>query len=107
MEGQLALKTTISFTNAKIFYEEGGNSNSYALLNLATSLQADIPAGTVVSGFAQDETTWVGGLTTGEHKVGESLVKVEYQISEVQESYVGCRVGALPRISKADLTGCK
>jgi hypothetical protein len=107
MEGQLALKTSKSFTNAKKFYEQGGNSNSYALLNLTKALEADIPASTTVSGYAPDETTWVGGSTIGDHKAGETLVKVGYQISEVQESYVGCRVGALPRISKADLTGCK
>lgn len=106
MEKQLALKTAASFVNAKYLFEDGGNSNSFAELTLSSSLETPILQNTVVSGYSQDGTV-VRGAIMGDQKVGDTVLKVQYQISEVQDRYVGCRVGALHRVSSADLSGCK
>jgi hypothetical protein len=107
MLAQLALKKTTSFENARNVYTDGGHSNSYAVLNLKVPLPFSIRQGTPVSGFADDNTSLVEGYTVGETAKGNKIIKVVYLISEIQDSYVPCQVGALPRISQATLAGCK
>lgn len=99
------------FIKARIIYEQGGNSKSYARLSLQRPHgPTKYPAGTQVFGVAPN-----GGETSG--KLMEELVwgtnstnvtaLVLYDTSDIQADYVGCRVGGLYAFHDANLDGCK
>ena len=94
MEVELAQKTMTGFQNAKKIYEEGGNSKSYAELQMTTNLVSPIAKGEIVQGTAIDDSTVTGKVyeTAG---INQPIVKVQYDVSQNQESWVRCRIGAL------------
>lgn len=104
IEGRLALATEASFEEAEDIYLNGGHSKSYALVELTPTLSKPVSKGTIVSG-----TTESGAKTTAKfyesYDAGMGMVKLQYQTTDIQESYVTCRVGALPPVDRM-LTGC-
>lgn len=95
METLLATGTEQSFAQALKVYTDGGNSKSVASITLSSPLTALLPIDTPVSGTNEDGDE-VAGRTYEEYSVGTSVIEVQYQTSDIQESYVGCRVGGNP-----------
>jgi hypothetical protein len=95
IEQQLAAGTDEGRTNALKIYEQGAFSKSYAVLNLAAPLDKQIQSGLEVKGknTAGDE---IIGNVLEDSDIGDSVVRVQYATTNIQESYVGCQVGANP-----------
>jgi hypothetical protein len=97
MEGQLSKKNDDGFEVAKAIYEQGAHSKSYALVELVgnNGLSKDLKKGTAVKGTGD-----LGGTITGKlysnYSEGDKIIKVQYDTTDDQDSYVGCQVGALP-----------
>jgi hypothetical protein len=109
--------STKSFRKSLPIYTQGGHSDSYAALQIrsrqSTSILLD--EGQQVFGIAQNGTTVQGvvrasvtthpGTFAGSEK--SSLLSVSYDISSLQDAFVGCQVGALEALGQADFSGCK
>lgn len=107
IEEQLARRSGSGYSNAQAVYEEGGFSKSYAVLGLTNALTVNITDGTKVTGVtAGDSGDDVTGTIYGDHSAGDQELKVVYDTSNVQERYVRCQVGALPRFQRATREGC-
>lgn len=95
IETLLVLDDEEAFTYAKNVYSSGYASKSYAEINIEDGLPFDVPVGTLFVGTAVN-----GNVVTGEaikdYAQGDITIRVEYAVSDVQESYVGCRVGGSP-----------
>jgi len=94
MEIELAKETSTGQTNAENIYKKGGNSKSYAVITLTTSLSIGIDSGTAVKGTAENGDAVEGELYK-DAIAGRKIVKIRYNISAVQKTHVMCRVGAL------------
>ena len=94
IETQLALRTPESFIAAKKIYNDGGNSKSYAEVTLTTPLTAELRKGDEIIGKNAKGNS-VGGKAYKDFDSGESLIKVQYTTTDIQENYVQCQVGAL------------
>ena len=94
MEVQLAKMGTESWAAAQKIYQEGGNSKSYALMTLTEPLKTNVPKGTTIVG-KNDAGNEVMGKMYDTTEAGNVIIKVQYQTSDIQESYVECQVGAL------------
>jgi len=94
MELELAKKTDTGLINAKAIYEKGGNSKSYAELELTELITVEIAEDLPVEGIAIDDNVVTGTVykTAG---TNQKIVKVQYDTSQNQDVYVRCRVGAL------------
>lgn len=106
MEAQLSGGDTDAFfTAAKKIYEEGGNSKSYAVLKLTNVPMVRPREGDEVIGknSAGVETK---GKVLKDLPINLTSLQVQYQISEIQESWSSCRVGGLPT-DDTWLSGCK
>mmetsp|Transcript_6625 Transcript_6625/g.10377 ORF Transcript_6625/g.10377 Transcript_6625/m.10377 type:complete len:465 (-) Transcript_6625:4435-5829(-) len=102
IEGQLGLQTLESFENARKIYNQGGNSKSYALINLACGLASSIGKGEIITGM-NAEGNAISGEAYEDYEAGSAVVKVQYPTSDIQDNYVECQVGAL---SVTRLDGC-
>jgi len=95
IETLLSKQTEESFGQAKAVYEKGGNSKSVAEVTIAGGATTQLNSGTLVTG-----TSVAGQQITGKVKdtvtVGVSQLRIQYSTTDVQETYVGCRVGAQP-----------
>jgi hypothetical protein len=94
------------FVRARNVYEEGGHSLSYAhltLLNVATD--ESFPVGTVVLGLNERGQN-VTGILMESLELGDVIVKVLYDTSDVQASHVRCTVGGLSTFGAANRDGC-
>jgi hypothetical protein len=83
-------ETTIDYSLVQSIYEEGGNSKTYAEFTvpaIATALSKSDP---VVG-----QTSGVEGQMYTSYAVGATTIRVAYLTSEVQATYVNCKVGAL------------
>jgi len=107
METQLALKTDASFANARAIYEDGGHSKSYAAVSLAAPLSAGVSKSTTISGTTEDGGP-VNGKAYADYAAGDTEIRVQYITSDIQDSHVGCQVGALslPGVDEAIVDGC-
>ena len=96
---------------AKQVYIEGGNSGSFAMLNLTTSGSAQSylagskvvgknSAGATVEGNIQNDISWGASDTA-------AFVNVTYKVASTQASYMSCQVGGLYKFGEAVKTGCK
>ena len=94
MEAQISAKTPESFENARKIYNEGGNSKSYAMINLGEPLKTGIKKGDLITG-KNAEGTEVAGKAYADYDMGVSTIKVQYMTTDLQDSYVQCQVGAL------------
>ena len=81
-------------------YISGGNSKSYAKIELDTSLFVPIFSGVVVKGTSIDDL-----LVTGTEYKYSTLnnIKIQYNTSEDQSRWVGFRVGEL---ESCIISGC-
>jgi len=105
MEIELAKETSTGQTNAENIYKKGGNSKSYAVITLTTSLSIGIDSGTAVKGTAENGDAVEGELYK-DAIAGRKIVKIRYNISAVQKTHVMCRVGALQQ-DGLTTSGCK
>jgi hypothetical protein len=93
---QLATGTTTSYATAKAVYERGAFSQTVAILSLAGEvLNKDIPKNTPCLGKSTIGKP-VTGRTVEDYKVGDSLLKIQYDLDLVEDVYDDCRVGANP-----------
>jgi hypothetical protein len=94
------------FEAARSLYEYGGHSKPFAELTLKTALPKQVPEDTAVTGH-DDTKNEVKGKFLQTYEPGDTVVKVQYHESQVQQSYSSCQVGALTLVSKANRRGCK
>ncbi|GKY92512.1 hypothetical protein MPSEU_000221500 [Mayamaea pseudoterrestris] len=90
IETHLGLETP-DFTAAYSVYSEGFASKSTATITV-TALESVIPAGTRVTGKANDGSN-TSGVTTTAARAGATSIEVEYEVSEDQDNHVRCMVG--------------
>lgn len=81
---------TIDYAQVRDIYTQGGNSKSYASFTVP-SLAAALGKGDKVVG----SSSGVEGKMYDAAGVGATEIKVAYKTSEVQQSYVSCKGGAL------------
>ena len=94
MEEQLSLMTPESFEKARSIYRDGGHSKSYAKITLITGLASDIWKGDQVCGKNSADTQ-ISGRAAANYYRGDLVIDVYYSTSDIQDSYVTCRVGSL------------
>ena len=96
---------TINLGLAQDVYERGVSSMSYAELTLEEPLATALEKGTLVMGTSVNGTQARGTLMEP-YSDGSQVIKVVYEVSDVQDSYVNCRVGGAPEPYMI-LEGCK
>lgn len=84
-------------------YAEGAFSKSYAEIQLATALEADVAKGLEVYGLSADQKV-VRGKTAAVFKQGQSIIQVQYHASPQQATWTNCHVGGNP---DPNTEGCK
>jgi len=96
--------TTSGFDKARLIYEQGGNSKSYAEIKLTGGLSDAIEKGDEIigTGINGDE---VRGTAYTNYAKDSRTIKVVYKISDMQEKWVMCRVGALQEEGRVT-SGC-
>jgi len=108
MHMQTALQTdggtTTGFLNARKIYTEGGNSKSYALITVTEGLNSDIAKGAVIIGMNMNGEE-VRGTAYDDYAKGETVLKMTYNTSEDQATWVRCRVGGLQKVDQVT-AGC-
>jgi len=104
METQLAVGTEEGFQNAQNIYEQGGHSKSHAVITLDTGLSAALGKGDTISGIDVDGNAITASAYSGA-AAGDKVIKIKYKTTDVQASWVGCHVGALPE-TEHKTTGC-
>ena len=102
MGAELEEKTSDSFEAARAIYNNGGSSKPYAVVTLREPLALRMSKGTPVVGM-NSAGGEVFGRLYDDAIDGDSSIRVQYDTSDVQGSYVGCRVGSLV---ERDLGGC-
>eukprot|EP00979_Chaetoceros_neogracilis_P007780 scaffold1673_cov167-Chaetoceros_neogracile.AAC.9 len=93
METYLALGTEEGFQCAQNIYEQGGDSKVYAVITLSSPLVADLSKGDPI--FFVDGTAISTNAYSGA-SAGDTVIEIKYATSDDQDTYVGCRAGALP-----------
>jgi len=96
--------TTTGFANARKIYTEGGNSKSYALITVADGLNSDIAKGAVIIGMNMNGEE-VRGTAYDDYAKDKTVLKMTYNTSEDQATWVMCRVGGLQE-DEQETTGC-
>ena len=96
---------TINLGLAKEVYERGASSMSYAEVTFEEPLASAIEKGTLVVGSSVNGTE-ARGTVMEPYDVGSQVIKVAYEVSDVQDSYENCRVGGAPEPYMI-LDGCK
>lgn len=91
----LASGTNQDYLQAQMIYKEGAFSKSVATVTLDAVLTAPISKGAAITGDAMDGTK-VEGTVFAAAKAGDQDLRIQYNVSPVQSSYVGCQVGANP-----------
>ena len=95
IEGELAAGTDEGMANALKIYTQGAFSKSYAEVTLDDPLANSLPQGTEVIGTSTNGDE-VRGSVLDEAESGDRIVRVQYDTTSVQASYVGCQVGGNP-----------
>lgn len=95
IEAQLAAGTDEGMANAMKIYSEGAFSKSYAEVTLDAALASSLPKGAEVQGTNTNGDE-IRGATLDEADAGDKIIRVQYSVTGVQESYVGCQVGGNP-----------
>jgi hypothetical protein len=96
MEVQLALATNQAYSTAKNIYTQGAHSKSVATVILSSGLLQSLKADTEVTGMSADNSTEIAGRLYEDFAAGTTVIKVQYQTTDIQANYVGCQVGARP-----------
>lgn len=95
MEAQLAAGTDDGRQAALAVYQRGAHSKSWAQVTLDTALASDVNSGVVVVGKNANGDE-INGKTMGSSAAGSTELKVQYDTSSIQASYVTCQVGGSP-----------
>eukprot|EP00980_Cylindrotheca_fusiformis_P025157 scaffold13207_cov143-Cylindrotheca_fusiformis.AAC.10 len=101
IEDQLADGTNDSFEKALEIYNNGGHSKSYAQVTLTPNLTKNLSKGTEIMGKNADGVE-VRGKAYDDYSAGDKVIKIQYATTDIQDSYVGCQVGALVDINTED-----
>jgi hypothetical protein len=102
IQSLLALDVENSFEKAKIIHQEGAFCKSVATLNLTNPLSYPLQEGALLSGTGKQGK--VRGKLLETIKKGETILRVQYEVSSVQQDYGGCQVGGNPNLNT---DGCK
>jgi hypothetical protein len=105
IEVQLSDGTDDSISIAKAVYEEGAFSKSYAKVKLTTPLSSKLNKGDKIKGKNADGKD-VDGKALKTFESGVRDIEVQYSTTDIQDSYVGCQVGALALAGKEVTEGC-
>lgn len=105
IESFLADQTESSFSKALRVYENGAHSKSIATVTLTSPLTSALADDTPITGTSVDEQE-VTGIAYGSFDVGVVDIKIQYSTKDIQDSYVGCRVGAVAGTEYAMTSGC-
>lgn len=82
-----------SLSEAYKLYQEGANSNPYAVLDLAQGLSSRMTEGTPVVGVGQNGEETRGALWMDAEE-GDDELLVAYEVTDSHETPTGCRVAA-------------
>jgi hypothetical protein len=95
MQTQLGLKTGESFERAKNIYSEGAFSKSVATVKISPALTAPLNKGETVLG-KNEKGDDIKGKLFDDYPKESDIIRIQYETITIQESYVGCQVGANP-----------
>lgn len=95
LEKQLAHGTDESFATAKSIYTDGAFSKSFATVTLSSALSQPLNKGAQVIGKTESGDD-VNGKLLKNYPVDSTVIDVQYETNSIQNSYVGCQVGANP-----------
>jgi len=101
METFLGLKTAAGFANAKLAYEQGGNSKVYVEYVVST-LGQDFAKSLKVTGA----TSAVIAKLKDKAETGDAKLNVQYATTDNQASYVACKPDMLPAVATGITTDC-
>jgi hypothetical protein len=93
IEAALA-KTPVDYALAKAVYIEGGNSRSYSILTVP-ALASGYERGMTVAATGEDGDP-TSAAVYEDAVQNATQISIYYEVSDVQEDHVRCRVGALP-----------
>jgi len=96
--------TDDGYKNARKIYTDGGHSKSYASITVAAGLNGDIEKGDEIIGTNLDGKE-VRGTAYDDYGKDTKVLKVTYNTSEDQATWVTCRVGGL-QDGEQVTTGC-
>ena len=105
METQLALGTDTAYENAKVIYQQGGHSKSFASIKLNTPLSASISKETIITGLTA-LGAGVSGKAYSDFNAGDIDIQVQYKTTNIQASYMTCQIEALLLVGKENLDRC-
>jgi len=104
MEDALGNSNDDAYGIATNIYSMGGNSKSYAAISIV--LTADVEKGTDIKGKDMDGNSVIGkAYATYKSGSGETMIKVQYPTSAVQDGHLKCKVGGLIGADQVK-TGC-
>ena len=104
-ESLLAKRTEESFDTAKQIYLEGGFSKYYAQIVLQTPLAGSIGKGAKIHGKNDNDMT-ITGKALDDYSSGVTEIRVQYDTTDDQDTYVQCQVGALSEAGLENTVGC-
>jgi len=90
-------ESAINYGQVSDIYSQGGNSKAYARFTV-NPLTASLSKGDRVIGG----TSFVEGKVYADYSAGDTEIKVSYKVSDNQQSYVSCKVGALLTVPAND-----
>mmetsp|Transcript_16822 Transcript_16822/g.27930 ORF Transcript_16822/g.27930 Transcript_16822/m.27930 type:complete len:557 (-) Transcript_16822:69-1739(-) len=92
------------FELAKLIYNNGGSSKSFAVLTITGNVPTFIKKRTPLSALDDNGNT-ITGVVMKDTNEGAGTIQFQYDTSDNQDSHVGCQVGALAA-SAQTTTGC-
>ena len=98
-QDQAAMETAlganpVKYDVATAVYSSGGYSKSRADFTLAIPLTSSYSKGDVVTGLNADGAV-IGGFVYMDHAAGATTLRVGYATSDIQATYMDCKVGGL------------
>ena len=96
IENELAADTAQSLNQAFNIYSRGAFSGSEATITISPGLTVGAKKGMPVTGFSPTRIYQVTGTLNNAYPATTNVLKILYDISAVQDNYVGCQVGANP-----------
>lgn len=104
LQNQVGLQTDEGFLAATRIYRDGGNSKSYAKIELDSGLSASASKGAAVVGVSVAGDA-LNGILMEDVASGGTQIKVQYATTDNSASHVGCKIGGLPEAEQVD-SGC-
>lgn len=95
-----------AWSEAHHIYKDGAYSKNFAILTLLKPLEKAVPVDTKVTGESESGGD-ANGRTLAPAAVNGTSLQVQYHVTNIQDSYVDCQVGALWRTHEANLEGCE